>query len=77
MRRPMANHSECDPEDDRTYADDLAGVDCEECITAYRRREVEWHADLAAAKRLRTGEHECIDVPDKQTETTAPGKGQK
>lgn len=60
LRRVMANRSECDDDDHRDFADDVAGATCTACRLAYERRAAEWHAEMR--ERL-----------DKE-EDTSPGK---
>lgn len=76
LRRAIVCHTHCDPDDEREMVDDLADVDCQECLDAYREREAQWHTDIQEGKRLKTGPVPKVD-PDDGTDTTAPGKRRK
>ena len=73
LRRAMANHTECDPDDPREFADGPDDATCPECLYAYEKRKEEWYDDLAAKQRLK---REPQETPRSKRDTK-PGKGQR
>jgi hypothetical protein len=56
----MANHTICDPSEERVFADVPADATCPECLEVHAREGAEWYAEL----------RERLD----REEDTAPGK---
>lgn len=53
LRRALANHTQCDPEEERAMTDERAQVTCPECLAGYDGREADWLAEQAARTRAR------------------------
>lgn len=51
LRRPMANRTECDPDDERETVDDPALATCRVCVEAFEHRRVEWFKELLDGPR--------------------------